>query len=51
VASKKKPQQKTWRPTLEDVKLIADLKRKMGVTEVALIRMGLRKLAEREGLL
>lgn len=47
----KKPNQKTWRPTLEDVKLLAELKKKMGVVnETDLIRMGLRKLAEREGL-
>lgn len=48
---KKKPPHKTWRPTLEDVKLLAELKKKMGVVnETDIIRMGLRKLAEREGL-
>jgi len=42
---------KTWRPTEEDLKVIADLKAKLGiVSESDLFRMGLRKLAESEGL-
>jgi len=51
VAKKKTPNQKNWRPTHEDVKLLAELKAKMGVlNETDIIRQGLRKLAEAEGL-
>lgn len=42
---------KTWRPTLADVQLLDRLKRKLGVvSEAELVRMGLRKLAESQGL-
>jgi hypothetical protein len=41
----------TWTPTPEDRKLIDELKSKMGTkAESELVRMGLRKLAEAEGL-
>ena len=49
----KKPNKKnmTWTPTVEDRKLIDELKNKTGVNaESELMRMGLRKLAEAEGL-
>ena len=49
----KKPNlaQKNWRPTPKDFKLLDELKAKMGVrNETDLVRMGLRKLAEAEGL-
>lgn len=46
-----KPDKKNWRPTVEDVKLLAELKAKLGVVnETDIIRQGLRKLAEAEGL-
>ncbi len=42
---------KTWRPKIEDVKLLAELKAKLGIgNETDVIRMGLRKLADHEGL-
>jgi hypothetical protein len=41
----------TWTPTPEDRKLIDELKAKIGTrAESELMRMGLRKLAEAEGL-
>lgn len=49
----KKPIKKnmTWTPTVEDRKLIDELKNKTGVNaESEIMRMGLRKLAEAEGL-
>jgi hypothetical protein len=47
----KVPAQKTWRPKYEDVKLLTELKAKLGVgNETDVIRMGLRKLADHEGL-
>lgn len=47
----KVPVQKTWRPTLEDVKLLAELKAKMGVVnETDILRQALRALATKEGL-
>jgi hypothetical protein len=49
---KNKPQSnKTWRPTPADRQLLRDLQAKTGiVAEVELIRMGLRKLAQAEGI-
>lgn len=45
------PKHKTWRPKVEDVKLLRELKAKLGVgNETDVIRMGLRKLADFEGL-
>jgi len=44
------PKLRAWRPTIEDAKLMSELKQKLGVNEPALLRMGLRKLAEAEGL-
>jgi len=47
----KVPAQKTWRPKLEDVRLLSELKAKLGVgNETDVIRMGLRALATKEGL-
>jgi hypothetical protein len=49
----KKPIKKnmTWTPTVEDRKLIDELKNKTGVNaESEIMRMGLRKLAQSEGL-
>jgi hypothetical protein len=41
----------TWRPTNEDLKLMAELKGKLGIVNTSdLLRMSLRKLAEAEGL-
>lgn len=41
----------TWTPTAEDRKLIDELKAKIGVqAESEVVRMGLRKLAQAEGL-
>jgi len=51
---KKKPKQqsnKTWRATPADRQLLRDLQEKTGIqAEVELIRMGLRKLAQSEGI-
>jgi hypothetical protein len=53
VAQKKriKPAVKTWQPTAEDQQLMDDLRAKLGVTDPAIVRMGIRKLAEAEGIL
>ena len=49
MAKKSRPKTKTWAPTLEDVKLIDELKAKLGiVNESDLVRMGLRALAAKE---
>jgi len=49
--SKPKQSNKTWRPTPSDRQLLRDLQAKTGiVAEVELIRMGLRKLAQAEGI-
>jgi len=54
VAGKKRPAlaaPKTWRPTPEDIKLLAELKGKLGVvSESDVIRMALRALATKEGV-
>jgi len=44
------PRLRAWRPTIEDEKLMQELQKKLGINEPALLRMGLRKLAEHEGL-
>jgi Ribbon-helix-helix protein, copG family len=50
-ADKKPPKARAWRPTIEDEKLLDELKNKMGVVnEADLIRQALRKLAEFQGL-
>lgn len=51
VSKKPKQTRKNWRATVEDVKLLGELKAKLGVVnETDVVRMGLRKLAEHEGL-
>lgn len=51
ITPKKPNLQKNWRPTLEDIKLLGELKKKTGmVNETDIIRYSLRKLAEAEGL-
>lgn len=40
----------TIRPTVEDKKLIAELRKKLGVEVSQIIRLGLRALAAKEGL-
>ena len=40
----------TVRPTPEDRKLIADLRKKLGVEVSQLFRLGLRALAAKEGM-
>ena len=48
---KKLPQTRSWRPTIGDVKLMDELKAKLGiVNESDILRIGLRRLAESEGL-
>lgn len=41
---------RTWRPSNEDNKLLDELKRKLGISEPDVLRMGLRRLAEMEGI-
>jgi hypothetical protein len=51
VAKAIKPKARNWRATIEDEKLVQELKSKLGITNDSdLVRMGLRKLAESEGL-
>ena len=52
MARKKQPRpQMNWRPTAEDEKLMAELKAKLGImTESDVLRLGLRALAQKEGL-
>lgn len=40
----------TWRPTAEDSKLMTELRGKLGITDSDVIRIGIRRLAEAEGL-
>jgi hypothetical protein len=47
---KKTRKQVTLAPTPEDEKVFADLKAKMGISEAEIVRLGIRKLAEAEGL-
>lgn len=44
------PKTKFWRPTFEDVKLIETLRSKLGIGEPDVVRLGLRRLAELEGV-
>lgn len=50
----KKPQRaelgQSWRATPEDRKLMQELAAKLGVKQTDVIRMGIRKLAQAEGL-
>lgn len=48
--TKKSPPSITIRPTFEDKKLIAELRKKLGVEVSQLIRLGLRALATKEGV-
>jgi hypothetical protein len=48
--AKKDRKQVTMAPTPEDEKLFAELKKKLGVSEADIIRLGLRALATKEGL-
>lgn len=51
VAKNPKPKARNWRANLEDEKLVQELRDKLGITNDSdLVRMGLRKLAESEGL-
>jgi DNA-binding transcriptional regulator GbsR (MarR family) len=43
---KKNPPVKTWRPTVEDARLMDEMSEKLGVSDPDVVRMGLRKLAE-----
>jgi hypothetical protein len=47
---KKDRKQVTMAPTPEDEKLFAELKRKLGVSEADIIRLGIRALAVKEGV-
>lgn len=47
---KQKPLSVTIRPTVEDRSLMEGLGKKLGVSVSQVIRMGLRLLAEKEGL-
>lgn len=49
IQPKVRPNQ-TWRPNVEDEKLLAELKGRLGVSETDVIRLGLRKLAQAEGI-
>jgi hypothetical protein len=45
------PKMRAWRASVEDEKLVQELKAKLGIqNDSDLVRMGLRKLAESEGL-
>jgi hypothetical protein len=46
----KHPSPKTWRPTPEDQEIMQDLRAKLGVSDPAILRLAVRKLAEHEGL-
>jgi len=50
--AKKTPKKNmTWTPKIEDWKLMQDLKTKTGIAnDTDVVRMGLRKFAEAEGL-
>jgi hypothetical protein len=51
VIKKLKTKTRGWRSTVEDEKLVQELKAKLGVkNDSDLVRMGLRKLAQSEGL-
>jgi len=44
----KQPPIQTWRPTVEDKRLMEELAHKFGIKEVDILRMGLRRLAEEQ---
>ena len=46
----RKPTRTSFRPKPADEKIIADLHRKLGVDTSQIIRLGLRVLAEKEGV-
>lgn len=51
VVKNPKPKARNWRASVEDEKLVQELKAKLGIkNDSDLVRMGLRKLAEAEGL-
>lgn len=53
MADKKKAgrtETQTWRPTSDDYDLLDQLMAKLGVSMSQIVRIGLRKLAEAEGL-
>ena len=44
-----KPKQRAWRATVEDERLVQELKARLGIkNDSDLVRMGLRALAEKE---
>jgi len=47
---KSNPARQNWRPTIEDDKLLKELQEKLGVSASDVIRIGLRRLAEAEGI-
>lgn len=46
----KKPERLTMKPTDDDMNVIAALKRKLGLDDASIMRLGLRRLAESEGV-
>lgn len=50
-AIKKTTKTMTWRPTVEEFKLIAELKGRLGVSESDIVRIGIRRLAQAEGVI
>jgi hypothetical protein len=48
VTKKKHIPRKNWRPKADDLKLISDLQRKLGVSEADILRLGVRCLYDRE---
>lgn len=50
VDKKKRPEVQTWRPTVSDYEVLEALIVKLGVSQSQIVRIGLRKLAEAEGL-
>lgn len=50
VDKKKRPEVQTWRPTASDYEVLEALIVKLGVSQSQIVRIGLRKLAEAEGL-
>lgn len=41
---------KTWRSNEDDQRVIAKLRKKLGIAESQIVRLAIRKLAEAEGL-
>lgn len=51
---KKKPsvtQQMNWRPTAEDVRLIQELRARLGVSDADILRLGIRALATQQKII